>query len=403
VNQSEPEASKTSRLPRHIIVLGIVSFLTAMSSAMVYGLLPIFLVKVLHATMASVGLIEGIAEAMTSLTKVASGVASDWLGRRKPVLLVGYALSAVNKLLFPIAESTTTILVARVIDRVGKGIRDAPRDAFLTDVTPAPVRGSGFGLRLAFYTTGFVVGPLAAIVIMRSSGDDFRLVFWLAIIPAAIAIIVLLVALREAPRHAKAGAVRLRFLRGDIALFPRSFWWAIAVASLLSLARCSQAFLVLKAHDIGLDAAFSPITLVTMYVAYAGAAYPFGKLADRMDRRSQLAIGALVLTCADIALVHATTIWMLALGTVLWGLQMAVTQGLLSASVADAAPEHLRGTAFGIYEMAVGLATFLASAAAGALWMIGGPDLAFGAGAVVAVLALLVLIAPLSRLARLSP
>jgi MFS family permease len=378
-----------ARLPHHIVVLGVISFLTAMSSAMVYGLLPVFLVTVLHATPASVGVIEGIAEAMTSIAKVASGIASDWLGRRKPLVLFGYALSAVNKLMFPLAGSAALILAARVIDRIGKGIRDAPRDAFMTDVTPAPVRGSGFGLRLAFYTTGFVVGPVAAMAIMWLSGDDFRLVFWLAVIPAGMAIIVLLVALREPPRQVS--LPRLRFLRRDISLFPRAFWRAVTVASLLSLARCSQAFLVLKAFGIGIDPAFVPIALVVVHLVYACAAYPFGILADRIDRRRQLALGILVLIAADLLLAATTSIWAAFLGAALWGLQLAVTQGLLSASVADAAPEHLRGTAFGVYEMTIGGATFIASTAAGVLWMIGGPALTFGASALVACLTLLAL------------
>ena len=377
------------RLPRHIAVLGVISFLTAMSSAMVYGLLPVFLVAVLHATPASIGVIEGIAEATTSITKIASGVASDWLGRRKPLVLFGYALSAVNKLLFPLAGSATLVLTARVIDRIGKGIRDAPRDAFLTDVTPAQVRGSGFGLRLSFYTTGFVVGPVLAMALMWLSGDNFRLVFWLATIPAGVAIIVLLVALREPPRQD--GPPPLRFLRRDISLFPHAFWQAVTIASLLSLARCSQAFLVLKAYDIGVESAFVPIALVVVHLFYACAAYPFGTLADRMNRRRQLGLGILALIAADVLLAATTSIWAAFLGAALWGLQLAVTQGLLSASVADAAPEHLRGTAFGIYEMTIGAATFVASAAAGVLWMVGGPALTFGASALAACLALLAL------------
>lgn len=380
------------RLPRHIVVLGIISFLTAMSSAMVYGLLPVFLVRVLNSTIATVGVIEGIAEATTSLTKIVSGIASDWLGRRKPIVLFGYALSAVNKLLFPLADAASTVLVARVIDRVGKGARDAPRDAFLTDVTPAPIRGSGFGLRLTFYTTGFVVGPLTAMALMNLSGDNFRLVFWVAVIPAAIAIIVLLVALKEPPKLTAPGAPRLRIRLIDLTRFPNSFWWAIAIASLLSLARFSQAFLVLKTHDVGVDPAYVPIILVLMHVVYAAAAYPFGVLADHIERRVQLGMGALTLICASVTLAAADTLLMTVFGAALWGLQMAVTQGLLSASVADAAPENLRGTAFGIYELAVGLATFVASTAAGILWMVSGPTLTFGISAVVAAAAVLALL-----------
>lgn len=391
------DAQLPRRLPRHVAILGVISLLTAMSSAMVYGLLPVFLVKVLGASTASVGFIEGIAEAMMSLARISSGLASDWMGRRKPLVLLGYAVSAINKVMFPLAGAVSMVLAARVIDRIGKGLRDAPRDAFMTDVTPARIRGSGFGLRLTFYTTGFVIGPLAAMALMRLSGDDFRLVFWVAVIPAVLAIIVLLFGITEnAPRRFIPRSLLLR--RSEFALFTGAFWWAIAIASLLSLARFSYAFLILKAHGIGIDAAFVPIMLVLMHVVYAVAAYPFGVLADHMDRRLLLGIGAAVLIGADIVLAVADVGWMAAIGAGLWGLQMAVTQGLLSASIADAAPAELRGTTFGIYDLSVGLATFVASAAAGALWMVGGPPLAFGfSGLIAAAVILLLLVQQMPR------
>ena len=389
-------------LPRNVAVLGVISLLTAMSSAMVYGLLPVFLVKSLGATTASVGLIEGVAEAVMSLTRIFSGVASDWMGRRKPLVLIGYAVSAVNKVMFPLAGAVSTVLVARVIDRAGKGLRDAPRDAFMTDVTPANIRGSGFGLRLAFYTTGFVIGPLAAMGLMKLSGDDFRLVFWLAVIPATLAIIVLIFAIKEeTPKKFAPRPLGLR--RGEPVAFAGSFWWAIAIASVLSLARFSYAFLILKAHSIGIDAAYVPVMLVLMHLVYAAAAYPFGILADHIDRRLQLGIGAIVLIGADVVLATTNEGWMIAVGAGLWGLQMAVTQGLLAASVADTAPVTLRGTAFGIYDLSVGFATFIASTAAGALWMTGGPPLAFGfSGLIAAAAILLLLFQPTSKAVRFS-
>jgi Arabinose efflux permease len=392
----------TRHLPRHIAVLGLISLLTAMSSAMVYGLLPVFLVKSLGATTASVGFIEGIAEAMMSLARICSGLASDWMGRRKPLVLLGYAVSAVNKVMFPLASTVSMVLAARVIDRIGKGLRDAPRDAFMTDVTPTKIRGSGFGLRLAFYTTGFVIGPLVAMGLMALSGDNFRLVFWVAVIPAALAIVILVFAIKEqVPKKFSPRPLLLR--RSEFALFTDAFWWAIAVASLLSLARFSYAFLILKAHSIGIDAAFVPIMLVLMHVVYAIAAYPFGVLADHIDRRLQLGIGAAILIGADIVLAIANVGWMTGIGAGLWGLQMAVTQGLLSASVADAAPVTLRGTAFGIYDLSIGFATFVASAAAGTLWMIGGPQLAFGfSGLIAAAAILLLLFQPIPRVVHLS-
>lgn len=386
------------RLPRHIVVLGIISLLTAMSSAMVYGLLPVFLVRVLGASVASVGLIEGIAEAMSSFMKIISGFASDWMGRRKPLVLLGYAVSAVNKVMFPLAGDVFTVLVARVIDRGGKGMRDAPRDAFLTDVTPTKIRGSGFGLRLAFYTTGFVIGPLAAIALMKLSGDNFQLVFWVAVIPAFMAIVVVLFGLKEPARKTFATRPFRLPRRAEFARLAGPFWWAIAIASLLSLARFSHAFLVLKAHHVGIDAAFVPIMLVLMHLLYAVAAYPFGVLADNMDRRLQLGIGAAILIGADIVLAVAQVGWTSFVGAALWGLQMAVTQGLLLASVGDAAPAELRGTAFGIYDLAIGVATFVASSAAGALWVAGGPELAFGFSGVIAAAAiLLLLLQPMPR------
>jgi MFS family permease len=381
------------RLPANVALLGLVSLLTAMSSAMVYGLLPLFLVKVLGASAAVVGIIEGAAEATTSLLKLASGAISDWVGRRKPLVVLGYTFSAVNKLLFPVAEAVSTIVLARIVDRIGKGIRDAPRDAFLTDVLPSHMRGSGFGLRLTFYTTGFVLGPLIAIGLMRLSGDDFRLVFWVAVIPAFLAIAVLLIAVKEDPNHSADAAARSPFRLRDLGSFSTSFWGVITIASLLSLSRCSQAFLVLKANHVGVDPAFVPLILVLTHTVYSATAYPFGILADRLDRRIQLGLGIAILFIAHVLLATAATIELAAVGAALWGLQLAVTQGLLAASVADAAPNDRRGTAFAIFDLAVGAATFVASTTAGVLWVIGGgPGLAFAGGACIAVGAMVVLL-----------
>jgi MFS family permease len=386
-----PDAQLPRGLPRHVAILGVISLLTAMSSAMVYGLLPVFLVRELGATMTTVGFIEGAAEGMMSLARIGSGLASDWMGRRKPLVLFGYAVSAVNKVMFPLAGAVSVVLAARIIDRIGKGLRDAPRDAFMTDVTPAKIRGSSFGLRLTFYTTGYVIGPSAAMAIMAASSDNFRLVFWIAVIPAVLAIVVLLFGIKESiPRKIPPRPLRLR--RADLALFGVPFWWAIAIASLLSLARFSPAFLVLKAHSIGIDVALVPIMLILMHLVYAAAAYPFGVLADHIDRRLQLVMGAAVLVGADLILANATVGWMAAIGAGTWGLQMAVTQGLLAASVSDAAPVTLRGTAFGIYDMAIGAAAFMASSAGGALWMVGGSSWAFGFSGAIAVATIVLLL-----------
>ena len=384
------------KLSPSVATLGLVSMLTAISSAMIYGLLPLFMVKVLAISVASVGFIEGMAEAANSLVKIVSGAASDYMGRRKPLVLLGYTLSAMIKTIFPVADTAFPILAARVIDRLGKGIRDAPRDAFLADLTIKDIRGRGFGLRLSLAISGFVLGPFIAIFLMKLSDDNFRLVFLAALIPAYLAIIVLLLAVKEFPSNDHGSERSLSFHGSDIKSLSAAFWWVIAITSVLSLARYSQAFLVLKAYDIGIDAAFVPMALVVAYLAYSLSAYPFGILADRINRRYQLELGALVLIGADLVLLSASTVWFAAVGAALWGLQMGITQGLLGAVIADIAPDRSRGTAFGLYDFANGIGTLLASSAAGFLWMTGGPYLTFGFSACVAtVAALMLLVRPL--------
>ena len=391
-----------ARLPPNVVVLGIVSLLMGMSSAMIYGVLPVFLVTVLGASMTSVGVIEGIAEATTSFMKIVSGFASDWLGRRKPLVLLGYALSACNKLVFPLAESATMVLVARMADRVGKGVRDAPRDALMTDITSSRMRGSGFGLRLALYTVGAVIGPLSAIALMKLSGDDFRLVFWIALIPGFASILVLWIGLAE-PAHAPAeAAARITISWQHVQKLPATFWWAVALAAVLALARFSPAFLVLKTHEIGIGASLVPAILALMYLVYSASAYPFGVLVDRAARYGQLSAGIVILVCADLVRAFATSIWIIALGAALWGLQMGMTQGLLSTVIGDNAPTNLRGTAFGLFDLAVGVATFMASAAAGLIWSHGGSPTAFIAGASIAALALVILMLRPAIVARIG-
>jgi len=363
------------KLSRNVTALGLVSLCMGMSSAMIHGLLPAFLVTVLGVSILFVGLIEGTAEATTSLVKIFSGRLSDGLGRRKALVVVGYGLSALTKLLFPVAETALAILAARTIDRIGKGIRDAPRDALLADVTPSEIRGSGFGLRTALY-----------------SGDNFRLVFWLAAIPGFVSVAVLVIGVKEAPNNWPADP------QGPIATSWRDlwrlnpiYWWAVSVAAILALARCSPAFLLLKASSIGIGPAFVPVILVLMNLVYSASAYPCGVLADMINRRLQLGAGVVLLIGANLVLIFAQTLWLTAFGVALWGLHMGLIQGLLSAVVADASPPRLRGTAFAIYDVAVGIATLIAGIGAGALWVAGGAAATFSAAALLASVAALVL------------
>jgi len=384
------------RLPANVVALGCVSLLMATSSQMIHGLLPLFLMTVLGASAVSVGIIEGIAEATNSLARVVSGAVSDRLGRRKPLVLLGYGLAALSKPLFPLAGDVVTVLLARFFDRSGKGIRDAPRDALLADQLPATLRGSGYGLRLALFTIGSVAGPLIATGIMLASAGDIRLVFWIAVIPAFLSVAVLAYAVRE-PAPSGGENRRKVTLRG-LRELPAPFWWVVGIAALLELARFSQAFLLLKAKSVGVDPALIPTFLVLMSAAYGLTAYPCGALADRIDRRLQLGVGVAVLVASHLVLASAGTMLGAGIGACLWGLQMGITQGLLAASVADAAPAHLRGTAFGIYYLVDGVVSLLASSAAGAIWMFGGAAATFSTGATLATMALaMLLLAPRAR------
>lgn len=388
-------------LPRNVIALGVVSLLMGTSSQMIHGLLPVFLITVLGASTVSVGIIEGVAEATNSVARLFSGAISDWLGRRKPLVVLGYGLAALSKPLFPLAADASTVLAARFLDRTGKGIRDAPRDALLADQLPARARGSGFGLRIALFTIGSVIGPLLASAIMITSGGDFRLTFWLAVIPAFLSVGVLVLAVKE-PADLRANSDPRLSLR-DLRVLPAAFWWIVSITAVLEMARFSQAFLLLKAKEVGVDAAYVPTMLVLMSAVYGATAYPCGKLADHGNRHRQMVVGVITLVACHGVLAGAHTLMMTALGAVLWGLQLGIIQGLIAASIADAAPDHLRGTAFGIYYLVDGVASLIASTGAGLLWAIGGSSVAFGAGAALAALVALMLLARPLPQARLGP
>ncbi len=377
-------------VPRTVVALGFVSLAMDTSSELIHALLPMFLVTALGASALSVGLIEGVAEATNAITKVFSGAISDWLGRRKLLVLLGYGLAALSKPLFPLADGVATVLAARFIDRVGKGIRGAPRDALIADVTPPALRGAAFGLRQALDTVGAFLGPLLGMLFMLASGDDFRAVFWIAVIPAVVAVLLVIYGVREppgAPRSSEARRFPIR--RTELARLGSHFWWFVAVASVLTLARFSEAFLLLDARHVGMAVALVPLILVAMNLVYAASAYPFGKLADRASRPDLLLLGTLFLIGADLVLASAGNLLLVFAGAALWGLHMGATQGLLSALVADTVPPDLRGTAFGLYSLVTGTALLVASVVAGALWTLSGPGATFAAGAAFAGLAAL--------------
>lgn len=376
-------------LPRGVWALGLVSLLMDLSSEMIHSVLPVFLVTVLGAGALSVGIIEGIAEATSSIVKLFSGTLSDRLGRRKPLALLGYGLAALTKPLFPLAGSVSMVLAARFVDRVGKGIRGAPRDALVADLTPSEQRGAAYGLRQALDTVGAVLGPLAAMALMALTSDDFRLVFWVAALPALLCVTVLWLGVREPPHVPKAPSPHPLWSREGLAHLGPRFWALVAVAVVMTLARFSEAFLVLRAQDAGLALALIPAVMVAMNVTYALTSYPVGALSDRIGRHGLLLAGFAVLILSDVALALAEGPLMVLGGAALWGVHMGMTQGLLSALVADGAPADRRGTAFGVFNLVTGVALLAASVLAGALWSAIGPAATFLAGAGFSAAALL--------------
>ena len=369
-----------SQLPTGIWILGFVSLLMDISSEIIHSLLPIYLVSVLGASALMVGLIEGAAEATAPIIKVFSGALSDYLGKRKGLAVIGYGLGALTKPVFALAPGLGWILAARLTDRVGKGIRGAPRDALVADLAPPEIRGAAYGLRQSLDTVGAFLGPLLAIGLMLLWQNDYQAVFWVAVIPAALAVLLLVVGIRE-PEKPITERRTNPISRASLKQLSRAYWAVVAIGAVFTLARFSEAFLLLRAEDGGLDVAWLPVVLVVMNIAYSLSAYPFGKLSDRMDHRQLLIMGLVVLFVADLVLALGNHwLWTL-VGSVIWGLHMGMTQGLLATMVAHTAPKALRGTAFGFFNLVGGVALFLASAVAGLLWTWAGPALTFYAGA----------------------
>jgi MFS family permease len=380
-------------IPRTVWTLGFVSLCMDLSSELVHSLLPIFLVTTLGASTLAVGFIEGIAEATALVAKVFSGAISDFFRRRKALILIGYGLAALTKPLFPLATTVEAVFTARFLDRIGKGIRGAPRDALVAEAAPAEIRGACFGLRQSMDTVGAVLGPALAMALMLAFAGQIRMVLWFAVLPAIAAVALIVIGVEEtasAPAdHRKfRSPIRWSALRA----FSGAYWRVVAVGAVFTLARFSEAFLVLRAQDAGLGGGWAPLVMVVMSLVYALSAYPAGFLSDRVSRRMLLGSGIAVLAAADLVLAGIATPAGVLAGAAVWGLHMGLTQGILAAMVADTAPKELKGTAFGVFNLAGGVCALLASVLAGGLWQAFGGAATFEAGAALAVVSLAALL-----------
>ena len=381
-------AAARLRLPPGIWALGFVSLLMDISSEMVHSLLPLFMVCVLGASALTVGLIEGIAESTALIVKVFSGAISDYLGKRKALAVVGYAMGALSKPLFALAPTMGWVLTARFVDRIGKGIRGAPRDALVADIAPPEMRGAAFGLRQSLDTVGAFLGPLLGVALMLLWANDFRAVFWVAVVPGVLAVLLLIWGVREPVAHV--GERKVNPIRRDnIRRLGGAYAWVVGVGAVFTLARFSEAFLVLRAQQAGIALAWVPLVMVAMNLVYAACAYPFGLLSDRVSHRALLAWGLVVLIAADLVLASDPHWTHVLSGVALWGVHMGMTQGLLATMVANTAPADLRGTAFGFFNLISGLSMLVASVLAGFLWDRWGASFTFYAGGIFCVIALL--------------
>lgn len=382
--------STLSQIPLGIWMLGFVSLLMDISSEMIHSLLPLFMATTLGASALTIGLIEGGAEATALMVKVFSGMLSDYMGKRKWLAVTGYALAAITKPVFAIANSSSAILGARLMDRIGKGIRGAPRDALIADIAPLHLRGASFGLRQSLDTVGAFVGPLIATGLMLLWANDFRAVFWVAVIPAFLAVALLILGVKEPERDANIQPVN-PIQRKNLVRLSSTYWWVVSIGAIFTLARFSEAFLVLRAQQSGMTLALIPLVMMLMSLVYAASAYPFGKLSDNMSHVKLLVLGLLVLIAADLVLANSKHWSMVLIGVTLWGLHMGMTQGLLATMVADTAPADLRGTAYGLFNLMSGIAMLIASVVAGILWDQLGASFTFYAGAAFCFIALLVI------------
>jgi len=385
-------------VPRSVVALGLVSLLMDISSELIHSLLPVFLTTALGASTVAVGLIEGIAEATAAITKIFSGALSDRIGKRKLLVGIGYGLAALTKPMFPIATTVWAVLAARFLDRIAKGIREAPRDALIADITPPEIRGASYGLRQALDTVGALVGPLLAVALMALYANNFRAVFWWALVPAALAVLLLAVGVRE-PDEIRATAAKggWPIRKQELRRMSSAYWTVVAIGAVFALGRFSEAFLVLKAQADGLALALLPLVYVWMNLVYALVAAPAGILSDKIGRSNVLLCGLTVLTLADLILAFVPGLGGTIAGIGLWGLYLGLSQGLLSALVADTAPDDLRGTAFGLFNLVTGVALLAASALAGGLWYAFGPAATFGAGAAFSALTILIMAFGLTR------
>lgn len=379
------------------------SFFWSTSSLMVFSLLPTFITEVLGASRSKLGMIEGVAISLAFFTKVFSGVVSDIFRSRKPLIALGSIMSVLVKLIFAASSGLSWIFAARSIDRLSKGIRSSPTDALIADISQKLHRGQSYGLRQSLYTSGAVVGSILATILVYLSDHNYRLIFLLSAIPGMIAILILLSLVKQPPVKDDVKKDHAGWRLSDIKYLPKSFWSLLIVAFVLMLARFSEAFINIRAHDVGWPVHFLPLLIVGMDLVHAGIAYPIGRMANRNNLNTLLLRGILVLVVTNVVFITTQSVVGVAIASMLAGLHVGMTQGILSTLVAESTPAELRGTAFAIYYFSAGIAVLIGNTLAGKLSDLLGTTGCFVGGLAFTVLASLLLFIRIGRAQKTLP
>ncbi len=388
-SENKSDIPQAAPLPATVWILGIASLLNDVSTEIIHSVLPLYMVTALGASFIAVGLLEGTAEALASVLKVGAGGLSDLLGKRKALVVSGYALSTLVKGCYALAGDMTMVMIARLGDRVGKGIRVGPRDALVADSTSPEQRGAAYGLRQSLDTVGAVIGPGLSFVLLSLWHMDYKNIFAIAIVPGIIAVLLLLIGVRE-PEKRESKSDDKKLHKDLLKRLSPAYWSLVVVSFLFNLGNSSDAFILLKGKEAGLALGMVPLMLVVMNVFYAACAYPAGKLSDKLGRVAMLRVGLLFYALVYLGFAFCNTQWQVWTLMALYGVQLGLTQGTLLALVSDVTDADTRGTAFGMISLVTGLALLPASLIAGFLWQNVGSWATFGAGTVCSVVALIV-------------
>lgn len=355
------------------------------SSVIVFTLSPLFMTQVLGASIFAVGILEGILEVITLLARIFSGIISDYIHKRKSIIVVGYIFALISRPFLALATRMEDVFLGRAFDRIGNGLDATPRDALVGDLAPPQIKGACYGLRESLSRAGSFAGALLVMALLWLTEGNFSLVFWIGSIPTVLALMVLVIFVKDSPnQQAQHKKPTHKFKLKDLKKLPLPFWLILLLSGLFMLSNFSGAFLILRAEQTGLDLHLTSLVMIIQNLATAGTAYPVGYLSDKMGRRSMMGVGIVLIVCSDLLLAWGGSLYTILGGVLLWGAEIGITQSILAVFLADTCPQDLRGTGFGLFHFINGCCLLLANVFAGWIWHDVNPSAMFLASAVMA-------------------